>query len=167
MMTQVNKLITNAGALQTSLRSNGFTQAVVVTCPTETVPRVIIHQADGSVDPSMFIAAYTDPPRISALSDKLIGPFNLPQANADGVDKHIVTIQTLDPITGSPVSWNGVVMALPHHPMHLNTNTINIVNGVGTFEAGPETIPGEYDVFLQLQEDTLGWSRFTIHVAFF
>lgn len=162
----IEKLITNVAALQSTLVDNGFSGAIVQSVFEATPPYVIIYVDDSADDPSDFIDSYQDQPLISATSNRPMGPFGHYQADADGIDKHIVTIQMLDG-EEQLVDWDGNILVQPLSPVTISTNTVIITNGTGTFEVGPTSLPGEYDLYLQVQGDSEGWSRHRLHLSFF
>lgn len=123
------------------------------------------YQAVG--DPSLPVPGVKSGPAITASSDCPIGPFGHNQANANGVDQQTVTIQMVDAVTRQKINWNGTVLILPMNPIAITPNTLNIVNGVGIFKVGPTSLPSEYDIYIQIQGDLDGSSRYNLHLSFF
>jgi hypothetical protein len=163
---KINREISNIGALRSQLIANGWAGASVLYCALP-MQCVTVQVADAAPDPTAFVTAFVDPATISADSNKPDGPFGHSQGNADGVDFQTITIQMLDRLGGSPLNWNGSVLVQPQGPIQRSPAIVPVVNGVGTFTVGPTTIPGEYDLFLQIQGDTEGYSRYRLHLSFF
>lgn len=163
---KVDREVANLAALRSQLIAGGWTNAAVLYCA-EPSKCVTVHVDDAAPDPTSFITAYVDPAVITTSSDHPGGPFGHHQGDADGVDFQTVTIQMVDPKTGAPVGWNGNIIVQPQGPIQRSPAIVAVANGVGTFTVGPTTIPGEYDLFLQIQGDSVGYSRFRLHLSFF
>lgn len=166
MQYTINKAIGNSAALRSQLLAGGWSEVALVTGMLPS-PYVLVSVGNGDPNPTAFVNAYVDPPVISAVSNKAIGPFGHYQANADGVDTQVITVQMKNAVTGQNVSWNGNLIVQPMTPIAISSNTIAVVNGVGTFTVGPTTVPSEYDILVQLQSDTVGYTRYRLHLSFF
>lgn len=160
------KTVSYVDHLTQQLHSNGFPSAIAVQqyCAH---PCLYVHYEASEGDPTAFVNAYVDPPRISATSNHAVGPFGHFQGLANGVDSQAITISMLNANTGQPMSWNGNVIIQPMAPITISTNTLAIVNGTGVFTVGPTTIPSEYDIWIQLQTDPVGYTRYRLHLSFF
>jgi hypothetical protein len=162
----VGKAIGDCDFCQQMLRDNGYHGAIVACA--ESVPSVVtVYTDDNSPDPTAFINAYAEPPLLNATSDHPDGPFGHAQGNADGLDTQLITVITVDAVTKQPKSWSGNVLVQPMSPIMVNPKIVPIVNGIGTFRVGPTPVPGEYDIYIQRQGDTVGTSRFRLHLMFF
>lgn len=162
----VDKAIGNPQCLRTNLLAAGWAEAALMTVA-QPSPYVLVSVGDSDPNPTAFVNAYVDPPRISATSNHAVGPFGHFQGLANGVDSQAITISMLNANTGQPMSWNGNVIIQPMTPITISTNTLAIVNGTGVFTVGPTTIPSEYDIWIQLQTDPVGYTRYRLHLSFF
>jgi hypothetical protein len=162
----VNKVIGNPLALRSKLLAGGWSMAALVT-GAQLPGYVLVSVGDVDPDPTAFVNAYVDPPVISAVSNKAVGPFGHYQASANGADTQIITIRMKDAVTGLNVPWGGNLIIQPMTPISISSNTIAIVNGAGTFTVGPTSVPSEYDIWVQLQTDTVGYTRYRLHLSFF
>lgn len=162
---QYSKVVKNVVCLQQQMQAAQWPGAVVISQGGPSFVTAVVTD-DAQPDPGAFVLAYSDPATLTVTSSKPVGSFGLPSASADGVDKHLMTIQAVNPADGSPSTWSGVVLVQPKAPIGISPTQVQVTNGVGTFEVGPSTIPGEFDLSLKDQADTAGWSRIQTRVAF-
>lgn len=163
MRYTVAKSVSNLVSLRSYLLNNGYETMALL----NSVDTVWIDVPDEAADPTTLILDFVEPPTISATSNKPMGPFRHYQGVADGVDAQTVTVQMLNPDGSNNTTWNGAVLAQPLSPITVVSTTVNITNGVGTFVVGPTTMPGEYDFYMQIQGDTIGYSFYRLHLSFF
>lgn len=166
MKTLIARQIMNPTALQCALHANGFPTAIVASCPTELHPRVLVDQDDNSPDPTAFVTAFVDPPVFYVTSNKPKGAQGVPAAAADGVDKHTLTIRTLDPVLRQPTPWNGTLTFAAQSPCPISSGSILMIDGVGAVQVGPQAVPGLYTFVVKYADDADGWSMQTVQLAF-
>lgn len=164
--TFANKTIKSVPYLQSQMQAAQWPGAVVASC--ESAPPSCVTVTDSlQPDPTAFVAAYVDPAVITATSNKPVGASGFPQGLANGVDTQTISIQLKDPYTGGDVGGTPTILAYPQSPLVVSSTSVALVNGAGTFTAGPTTTPGLYTISLKYSTDMTNYSYITIKIAFF
>ena len=163
MRYEITKSVSNLLALRAWLLAQDVSFMTLMSDDT----KVWVDVADNDPDPTSAVEAFVEPPAITATSDKVLGPFRHYQGSADGVDTQTITIQMKNSDGTDNSDWDGSVLAQPLSPIQVTPATVTITDGVGTFAVGPTSLPGEYDLYMLIQGDTVGYSWYRLHLSFF
>lgn len=139
----VAKPVKDVAGLQEKLAADGFQLDGVVSSLTET--RVWLKDAE-TKDPTPVVLAWADLPILTVSSDKPAGPGGVPEASADGVDKHTLTIKKVNPATGATVPGSEQLQVLPSQFVSLSASKPVLSGGQVAVEVGPSQMAGEVDV---------------------
>jgi len=129
-------------ALEAALRAANFAFSKLA-CEYGADPIVRLDVDDANPDPTDFVKAFVDPGAILVTSDKAAGPDGIPEAAADGVDKHILTIKKVLLNTTTPTSGSEQLKVIPTSMIAVNPSKPILINGVITVEIGPSAMSGE------------------------
>jgi len=148
--------------LQKKLEADGFQLDGVVSSLTET--RVWLKDAE-TKDPTPVVLAWADLPILTVSSNKPAGPGGIPEASADGVDKHILTIKKVNPATGAVVPGSEQLQILPSQFVSLSSAKPVLVAGQVMVEVGPSQMAGEVDVKVYDPAGNLGKTQLRLRFA--
>lgn len=158
------KVIADVDHLSKHLHSNGFPSAIVVQHECAD-PRLYVHHEAAQGDPTSFVLAYVDPDYLEAVSNKPLSINGVPEALADGVDKHQVTIRRMDGATRLPKgSGSQTLKFVGHFPLTIAPLPAALVNGQVVVEFGPASMVGEWD--FQISDVAGVLLPTTFHVGF-
>lgn len=136
------KRVSDVLAAEKALRDAGFAIIGVVAAIGPS-PYVHVHLEDGETkDPTSLITAHVDPCRIEIVSDKAIGASGVPEALANGSDKHTLTITKKDPVTGLKVSGSENLQIIPDMMIQVSPTQRKFFDGVAQLTIGPSTMSG-------------------------
>ena len=144
------KRVYEAYLLKQALTDAGFLVENCLCCQGDK-PYVVVYLKDAEAkDPTSAVLAYQNPPLLVLTSDKPMGPSGspehpegIPEAKADGLDKHVVTIKTMDRDTQQVVPRSDQLFVVPTQLIGVNPSKPILVKGQATVEIGPSQLPGE------------------------
>jgi hypothetical protein len=138
----VYRTAVDAASLTKALRDANFQfSALYVECGES--PLVCLTIDEAAQDPTAFILAYVDPGVILVASNKALGQDGVPEALADGVDKHVLTLTKVLFNTVTPAPGGEQLKVMPTSMVTVTPSQPTLVNGVITAEVGPSLMSGE------------------------
>jgi len=129
-------------ALEAALRAANFAFSKLA-CEYGANPTVRLDVDEADPDPTDFVKAFVDPGAILVTSDKAAGADGVPEAAADGVDKHVLTIKKVLLNTATPTTGTEQLKVMPTSMISVSQSKPTLVDGVVTVELGPSTMSGE------------------------
>lgn len=129
-------------ALSDALRAANF-EFSKLSCEYGESPIVHLDVDEDHPDPTDFIKAFVDPGAILVTSDKVAGADGVPEAAADGADKHVLTIKKVLLNTTTPTTGTEQLKVMPTSMITVSQSKPTLVDGVVTVELGPSTMSGE------------------------
>ncbi len=127
-------------------------QVVSVECP---APPQVVVMVQGSEVESNVVSAINSfrCPCLTISSDKGNNDWGDPEAKADGVDTHTISLSLRDPsgkVVNVDETWDVRVEGLiPYSP-----DPVNLVNGAGQVVVGPSSVPGSVRVWFKKRGST-------------
>jgi len=152
-ITTFDKVVENVSHLQSHLRANGIPSAVVVVQSGAT-PNLYVHH-NVAENPTALVNAYVNPDYLVAVSNKTIVN-GAPEASADGVDVHSVTITKYDGTTKTPKgTGTETIKIMSNNPITSSPPTVVLANGAAVVNLGPVSMIGEWNLIIADQAGAL------------
>lgn len=140
------KRVNDVAGLKQALDDAAFL-VIGVSAQQGAAPFVRVHLEDAEAkDPTAIVNAWQDPAVLKATSNKPAGVGGVPEAVADGVDKHTLTLQKTDPNTGQVVPGTETLQVIPSQLIAVSNSRPTLVAGQVTVDVGPTTMVGELSV---------------------
>lgn len=137
-----NKRVYEPGLLKAALESAGF--AVVNVVAKQTPPTVYVYLQDAETkDPIATVVGYKNPAKLVLSSNKPAGVGGVPEAQANGVDKHTLTISKVDRETGQVVAGAEQLQVIPSQMVVVVPSKPSLSSGSTTAVIGPSSAVGE------------------------
>lgn len=109
--------------------------------------QTLVYLQDSEVkDPVPIVQAWQDPGKLVVVSDRPLGVGGVPEADADGVDKHLLTITKVDQVTGQPMAGSEMLQVIPSQLVAVSNSKPSLVNGTAQVFVGPSGAVGELTV---------------------
>lgn len=141
-----NRKVCDLVRLRAHLVAAGFPSAQVGCDPSGPDAYVYLDDAEPK-DPTASVNAYVDPAHLKVTSNKSGGVGGVPEALANGVDTHTLTIKKIDPVTGADIfSGAEQVQVIPSQLVTVIPSKPNLIAGQITVEVGPTSMVGEFTV---------------------
>ena len=139
------KAVLDIPDLTKKLRAGGFPTASVIVHEGAN-PNLYVQHQEAEGDPTAFINAYTNPDWLEAVSNKPLSTLGIPEAMADGADRHMVTVRRMDGTTRQPKNSGSEQLKITgHFPLTVSPSPAVLANGQVVIAFGPATMVGEWD----------------------
>lgn len=145
---EYKKLTYRVDVLQKALEDASFLVIGVVSRQSNP-PKILVHLEDGETkDPGQIVTTHVDPGFLDVIPDKPAGLDGTPEAIANGVDKHTLTIIKKDFVSQTLTPGIETLQVIPSQMIQVSPSQPKLVNGFVTVQIGPSLLCGT--IFLSI-----------------
>jgi hypothetical protein len=163
-VTVSGKRVYEPGRVKAALVAANFSVDGVVA--RETPPAVFVYLPDAETkDPAPTVNAYLNPAKIEITSNKIAGVGGIPEAQANGIDTHILTIKRINRETGQIAAGSEQLQVIPSQLVTAAPSKPTFSGGQATVVIGPTGMVGELMVRVCDPSGNLAEGRISLRFA--